>query len=82
MWVRPGDSPLTLVDAVETPLEQVPAVGVIRLWYQVPVWLAMVRMAVDASTLLACSVASTGVATTSSDQRPSPAVLVAATRKV
>ena len=82
MWLVPVDRPLTLVDAVATPLEQVPPVGAVRLWYQVPVWLAIVRVALSAPTLLAASVASTGVATTSSDQAPSPTAFVAATRKV
>ena len=46
-----------LAVVVETTDEQVPPVGVVRLWYQLPVRFAMVSVTVVASTLLAVSVA-------------------------
>ena len=61
----------------ETTDEQVPPLGVVRWWYQLPVWLAMVIVAVVASTLLAVSVANGSVFVSAvSDHSPQPSQLL------
>ena len=54
----PPVRPVRLAVAALTADEQVPAgvVGTVYLWYQLPVWLAMVSVAVVSVTALAVSV--------------------------